>query len=134
MRTISYVRTEFHAEDEAIENSLLAFVYDVPYLGACGIFPPCNILNQIFLSGGGDGGMSPGAIWQPFEISEDEYEDLKQAVLSVDPADLGDAARYADIQFEVDSEFDPIRDRIEWMVATCDKHRETYHRKLKHGD
>ena len=78
--------------------------------------------------------MSPGAIWQPFEITEEEYDELKNAVLSIPPGDLKDFARYSDIQFEFDSEFDSIQDRIEWMVAMCNKHRESYHQKLKNCD
>lgn len=131
MRRISYVRTEFRAENERIENTLLVFVYDIPYLGACGIFPPFHILNQIFLSGGGDGGMSPGAIWQPFEITKEEYDELKNAILSVAPRDLNNFTRYSNIQFEFDSEFDSIQGRLEWIAETCDKHRKSYHQKLK---
>jgi hypothetical protein len=131
MRKVSYIRTEFHQEDINIDNTLLAFVYDVPYFGACGIFPPFHILNEIFLSGGGNGGMSPGAIWQPFGITEEEYLELKNAVLSIEPMDLRDLARYCDIQFEFDPEFDNIQDRRKWTVATCEKHRESYHKKIK---
>jgi hypothetical protein len=131
MRKISYIRTEFHAEDEDTENTLLAFIYDIPYFGACGIFPPFHILNEIFRSGGGGGGMSPGAIWVPFEITEKEYIELKNAVLSVEPMDLKEVARYCDIQFEFDSEFDNIQIWIKWMALVCEKHRESFHQKIR---
>ena len=63
MRAISYVWKEFHRNDEKVVNTLLAFIYDIPYSGACEIFPPLHILNQIFRDGEGDGVMRPGAIW-----------------------------------------------------------------------
>ena len=75
--------------------------------------------------------MGPGAIWQPFEIAQEEYDELKAAALSVEPMDLKGVARYGDIQFECDSEFDDIQDWMEWMAATCEKHRERYHKKKK---
>ena len=75
--------------------------------------------------------MSPGTIWVPFEITEKEYIELKNAVLSIEPVDLKDVARYCDIQFEFDSEFDNIQNWIEWMALVCEKHRESYHRKIR---
>src|SRR5207244_4552780 len=48
MRRIKYQRYEFHDPDpEDRKAPLYAFVYDVPYLGSCGIFPPRHILNWI---------------------------------------------------------------------------------------
>jgi hypothetical protein len=130
MRIIKYERTEFHGDDELIENELLAFVYDIPYFGACGIFPPIHIINSIFLSGGGDGGMSPGAIWSPFEITVEEYDELVEAVKKTPASHLSSKARNCDIQFEFDSEFDNITDRFEWLTEVCNKHRENFHKRL----
>ena len=59
LKTVKYVRHEFHGEPEPCTGTLLTFVHDVPYLSACGVFPPIHILNEIFSSGGGTGGMSP---------------------------------------------------------------------------
>ncbi len=36
LRRVCYVRHEFHGEPEEQVHSLLAFVYDIPYFGACG--------------------------------------------------------------------------------------------------
>lgn len=130
MKKISYLRTEFHANDQKVENDLLAFVYDIPHLGACGIFPPLHILNEILRSGGGDGGMSPGAIWTPFEITEEEYEELTNEIGSTKPEELKHLARYCNIQFEFDPDFNSVKDRFKWMEAVCEKHRESYHLKL----
>lgn len=127
MRWISYKRVEFHGEPEPVVNDLLAFVYDVPYLGVCGIFPPYHILNEILSSGGSDGGMSPGAVWSPFQISEEEYAELIEAMAASVPEDLREKARYSDVRFETDPEFDDIRDRSRWVAAVCGKHRTNRH-------
>jgi hypothetical protein len=98
-------------------------VYDIPYFGPCGIFPPFHIINQYFASGGSQGGMSPGATWEPFEISELEYLDLVATIMELDPALLGDSARYTEVKFRIDHSFDVIQDRIEWLQGVCEKHR-----------
>ena len=66
MKTIKYTRHEVHAPSEGREASLLSFVYDVPYLSCHGILPPLHLLNVHLQSGGSDGGMGPGAEWEPF--------------------------------------------------------------------
>jgi hypothetical protein len=108
----------------------MAFVYDIPYFGACGIFPPFHIINQIFLTGGSDGGMGDGAIWEPFEITESEYNELKEAVAKTSVRKLKKLSRYCDFQFEFDSEFDSIPNWLQWMNKTCDKHRLSYQTKM----
>ena len=42
--------------------------------------PPCAVLNEVFTSGKWDAGMSGGCEWKPFEISDDEYDELVQAL------------------------------------------------------
>ncbi len=126
MKAISYQRTEFHRKNKLVENPLLGFVYAIPYFGACGIFPPLHIANHIFLSGGGDGGMGPGAIWEPFKITKKEYQELVGVVKSTPPRLLKGQARYIDLPFQFDTEFDYIKDRMDWIAAVCDKLREEY--------
>jgi hypothetical protein len=81
-------------------NDFLAFVHDIPCFGVCGIFPPFQITNSIFSRGGGDGGMSPGAIWSPFTITEEEYEELVEAVKKTSGQEISSKARYCKAQFE----------------------------------
>jgi hypothetical protein len=119
MRRIRYERGEFHGDPEATENDLLSFVYDIPYLGACGIFPPFHLINRTFGSGGSEGGMSHGAIWSPFEITEEECSELVKAVAMVRPGKLINRTRCCKIQFQFDSECDNIADYREWVKAVC---------------
>ena len=131
MREVVYQRHEFtSAEAEACTAPLRTFIYDVPYLGACGIFPPLHILNEIFARGGGDGGMGPGASWEPFEIGAAEYDELVREIAGLNPGSLGEAARYGELAFAFDPAFDHIQTWEEWIVAVCTKHRAAYHEKL----
>jgi hypothetical protein len=131
LRAVKYRRHEFRHKPTACEGSLLTFVYDVPYFDACGVFPPFHIINQILSSGGGDGGMSPGASWKPFTISTDEYEELAEAVRHTPVSEIRPHARYAWLQMKFDVEFDHLTDRIEWMRAVCEKHRDAWHAELE---
>jgi len=51
-------------------------------LNYCLQFPPIHILNEELLSGGRDMGMSGGAYWKAFQITEDEYITIKEEMLT----------------------------------------------------
>ncbi len=51
-------------------------------------FPPLHILNEELLSGGTDQGMSGGCYWKPFELTEQEYEDIREEMLTSPSHDL----------------------------------------------
>ncbi len=124
--TIRYTRHEFHHLSEVREASLAVFCYDVPYLIVFNIFPPLPILNQLFMTGGSQGGMSPGATWIPFQINSAEYDALLPQVLYPDLATLQQHARYALFPCVLDHAFDAITDRFTWMQAVSAKHRDDY--------
>lgn len=155
LRRVRYLRYHgmWHGDrGDPVENSLLAFIYDVPYFGACGIIPPLHLLNQFLMRGGGTGGMSPGATWEPFSLTPEEYRDLVTAVRVVPPESLRDRARYAQVAFTVDPEFEgdpdtyPVlgeaktwerrippeyKEYNTWARAVCAKHRDAWHAKLR---
>lgn len=51
-------------------------------------FPPFHILNEELLSGGADQGMSGGCYWKPLEITEQEYKDIREEMLTSPSHDL----------------------------------------------
>jgi len=114
--------------------SLSTLVYDIPYFGSCGIFPPLHICNQKFKTGGSEGGMSPGACWEPFEISAEEYAELVEVIETLDPSTISGEARYTRVKFEFDPSFDHISDLFQWIHDVCEKHRAGYHRRAFGGD
>lgn len=66
--------------------SLDEFMFRLPYVLRAGAFPlpwlvpPRRVLNGILASGELKAGMSGGAHWTPFEISESEYDELVEAL------------------------------------------------------
>jgi hypothetical protein len=131
LRTVKYLRHEFHGEPEQREGTLLTLVYDIPYFSACGVFPPYQIVNQVFSNAGSTGGMSPGATWEPFTISKEEYAALTEAVRQTPISEIQPSARYAELPMTFDPKFDHIQDRIEWLSAVCRKHRDSWHDELR---
>lgn len=131
LRRVRYVRHEYPGRMWPREESLLAMIYDIPYFGVCGIFPPFHLLNQLLRRGGSQGGMSPGATWEPFSLSEHEYDALVAAVRAIPPKHLRQRARYAGHPFEFDPSFDHHQDYFEWVSAVCEKHRAAWHAKLR---
>lgn len=129
MRTIEYERSEFRGEPEQRKAVLATFVYDIPYFGACGIFPPRHIINQFFNLGSSGGGMSPGATWAPFSLDDDEYDRLVEVIARLDPKALRERVRYTWVKYEFDKGFDHLPDWESWIAAVCEKHRESYHAK-----
>jgi ribA/ribD-fused uncharacterized protein len=123
LRRVRYTRHEFHRETVVREDSLLVFIYDVPYLGARGVVPPFRLLNAVLNSGGSDGGMSPGATWKPFQLSLTEYDQLTEAIRSSPFNRLRRRARFAGRQFTFDDSLDHINDYQEWVEAVCDRHQ-----------
>jgi hypothetical protein len=135
------------------ENSLLAFVYDYHTgVDACGVFPPFHLLNQFLLHGGGGGGMGPGAKWEPFSISRQEYDLLAEAIRAVPPESIQGLTGCVPLPFTFDPEFDgppetyPVRaevkkwhryippdykEYVEWAGAVCAKHRDGWHAALR---
>jgi len=75
--------------------------------------------------------VSPGASWEPFTVSNKQYNQLLNKVLKQSSISLKEKARYYHIQFIVDSSFDKYRDQFEWMQAVCNKHRKGYNLKLE---
>lgn len=52
------------------------------YIHVCKQFPPFHILNEELISGGSDQGMSGGCFWKPFELSREEYDLLREEMLT----------------------------------------------------
>ncbi|MES9941080.1 MAG: hypothetical protein ABW121_11140 [Candidatus Thiodiazotropha sp. 6PLUC7] len=127
IENIDYVKHEPHFDPEHVTGGLVQFLYDVPYFSACGVFPPRHIFNQKMAHGGGDGGMGPGASWEPFNLDEDNYRKLLQLIRETDPQSLSKKSRYYQIKFIEAPEFDGIDDQWVWLEQVCDKYRKWYH-------
>ena len=119
---ISYMRSDYGCGDKPCEASLLFFIYDIPYFTSCDVFPSFHLINEIFKTGTNGGGMSPGVTWEPFYITEKEYENLRKQVQTTAIENIKAHSRYADVPFIIDSSFDHLLDRLEWSREVCKKY------------
>ncbi len=122
------IRYRLHGgnKPEKKEGTLLDLVYDIPYLDAVGILPPLHLLNERLRTGGGDGGMSPGASWEPFEISAADYETLCQALEETSLEELQQRGHGVYVKLRRAPEFDHHRKQGHWMQAVVAKYRDDY--------
>jgi len=67
------------------------------------LFPSLSLLNDIFSKGELDAGMSGGVCWEKFEISDVEFEELKQEI-----------AKKYQIEFKENHELDSLMSYSEW--------------------
>jgi hypothetical protein len=122
MRTIEYTRHEFHAGPERRKAELPFFALDVPYLFFEGIIPPLSVLNEVLRTGGGDGGMSPGASWKPFVLQETEYGQLVQALQSLNLQEAKKKARFVPDSLRTDVSLHRSKHLSSWLRAVKAKY------------
>ena len=69
--------TVIHHDDETREGSVHGFVEDLPgVIDKSGLIPPLSVMNDLFLSGELNLGMSGVYRWEPFSIDEAEYHSM----------------------------------------------------------
>jgi len=88
MRDVRYKRLPAvgAASGSWTHSSLVEFLFAIPYLftrvGKEPV-PPRHILNDLFLLGIVDAGMSGGCEWKPFEITQAEYDELVEELCTM---------------------------------------------------
>jgi hypothetical protein len=108
--------------DEYVKEPLSTFLYDLPYITSCNIVPPRHLLNTILLKGKHGGSMSPRFTWEPFELSEQEYEEILPKLLNPDWSILAPKLWKLRLPMKVDRTFDDITDRHLWRVEVSAKY------------
>lgn len=84
MRKIKYkILPPIGSYEPEFEGTLIDLVQAMPYLFVYKIIPPLAVLNEIFMRGIYDMGMSGGCEWTPFKISESEYKHFVQKLLEL---------------------------------------------------
>ncbi|MGI9180549.1 MAG: hypothetical protein ACR2H9_08630 [Longimicrobiaceae bacterium] len=58
------------------EGTLVSLLESIPYLLISGLIPPRSVLDEILRRGEVNAGMSGGCRWEPFELSEEEWQEL----------------------------------------------------------
>ena len=122
MRQVEYLRHEFHHEPEKRSAALPYFLLDIPYLFLSGVIPPLTVINYVLRHGGGDGGMSPGASWEPFTVTEAEYPELVEELLTLDTDQAKKHARFVPLTLQEDPTLHHHKNLIAWARAAKEKH------------
>lgn len=105
MEKIEYTVTEMHAPDAQCRGSVADLILDAHIIPRCGLIPPFRVVAAVLRSGGGNRGMSPGCIWQPFELSEDEYLQAVERLEQFTPEDLRSRHRDPCIAGEIQQDY-----------------------------
>jgi len=74
-------------------------------------FPPFHILNEELMTGGRDLGMSGGCFWKPFQITQLDYDDLREEMLS--------SPKY---KLEFDEALQHRKSLMDWFGGVTTKH------------
>jgi hypothetical protein len=122
---------------ESSKEPLSTFLYELPLITSCNILPPRHILNIVLLKGENGGSMSPEFTWDPFELSEQEYQEILPKLLDPDWSVLAPKIWRIRLPMKLDTEFDYIIDRLDWMMEVDIKHqaqsKEEQEKELREG-
>lgn len=101
MEKLEYIVTNFHAPDAKCRGTLADLILDADMIPPCGLIPPFAVVAALLRKGGGDGGMSPVCIWQPFELREDDYWRAVDKLEGLTTEDLADRHRMRQFSSEI---------------------------------
>jgi hypothetical protein len=117
MKKIEYTVTDFHAPDGNCRGTLADLIIDADIIPSCGLIPPFRVVASVIRTGGGDGGMSPGCIWEPFELREEDFWRAVEKLESLTPADLASRPRVRQFTDELRQDYSApdTDDYIAWL-------------------
>src|ERR1044071_4017838 len=105
METIEYIVTEFHSPDGQCRGTVVDLMLDAHLIPPCGFIPPFRVTASVLRSGGSRGGISPGCVWQPFELSEADYWQAVQRLEQFTADDLRSRHRNPQIAGEIQPDY-----------------------------
>ena len=77
MRIVRYKQSEYLMPWKwRKKNPVYRFILDIPYALYFSIVPGRDALNEVLRSGSAGGVMGTGLYWDPFEVAEEEYEEI----------------------------------------------------------
>lgn len=97
---------------------------DFDGLGGPEIIPSYEVINELFMSGGNSGGMSPGATWRPFSIKKEEYVEIVDTLMNLDTSAVKEKHPYCPNKFMIDKELNEnYPDAEDWRKKWILKYR-----------
>ena len=83
MKTIRYVVLGGMGGECPEQGTVADLLSEIPYLLTARIIPPLHVVNDLLAKGVENAGMSGGCEWEPFQISESEWEELASQLKSM---------------------------------------------------
>jgi hypothetical protein len=129
MRLIRYKQSQYPIPWKWRKKNLLhRFILDIPYALYFSIVPGRGALNEVLRSGSAGGGMGKGVYWDPFEMAEQEYDEVADAwrsfdlrsVLTVSPEDI------PDLSFVFDEEILAIPHHLDYLRRSSEKYKKRF--------
>jgi hypothetical protein len=134
MSLIKYKQTEYLSFwNWKKKNPIFRFILDIPYGLYLSMAPSKtslivisrDALNEVLTRGSAGGGQGSGLIWEPFEISIDQYEDV---LLSWKDFDLYSIKIYKkkyfpNLSFIFDPEIMAITNHLDYLGASREKYK-----------
>lgn len=124
MKTINYISTSYSPWEQLSQEKralLAAFIEDIPYLMFSRVIPSREAINEVLLSGELGGGMSPGAKWESFQITEEEYEEAVQYWLNTEGN--SELSRKNPDKYLLDKEITREKTHLGYVEKTVPKYR-----------
>lgn len=88
MTKFEYTLTDIHAPDAKRRGTVADLMLDAHIIPRCGLIPPFGVVAAVLRTGDSGGGMSPGCVWKPFELAEDDYWKAVAHLEQLTPDDL----------------------------------------------
>ena len=129
MRLIKYKKTEYLIPWKfSKKNPLHRFILDIPYGLYFSVVPSLDVINEVLLEGKAGGGQSTGLIWNSFEITKAEYDEVLEAwrtfdlrtILKIKPSDI------PDLSFIFDDEIMAIPHHLDYLSKSRKKYESNF--------
>jgi hypothetical protein len=132
MKIIKYKQTEWLMPWKwPKKNPLYRFILDIPYALYFSVVPSREALNEVLRVGQAGGGMGEGLVWQPFEITPDEYEAVLNAWREFDLRKVIGAKKseIPDLAFIFDDEIMAIPHHLDYVRRSSAKYESHFFKK-----
>ncbi len=113
------------------KNPLFRFILDVPYLLYFSKTPlktsliviSRDALNEVLVRGSAGGGQGSGLIWEPFEISIDQYDLVLTSWKDLDLSSVYNKKHSPNPSFIFDPEIMAIKKHLDYLGASREKYK-----------
>ena len=132
MKIIKYKQSEFLTPWKwRKKKPLHLFILQIPYGLYFSVVPGFKALNDLLNTGGHEGGMGTGVMWEPFQITKDEYSDITEAWKTTN---LKKILKYKeedipDLNFIFDDEILSITKHLDYLSRSREKYESKFWKK-----